>query len=188
MLVKDRRHYSRVGFFMRRIMKKTETDRDLEVNFVLGNDPALVAPLVHCLEDLARGTLAGLEKLAALGVALHEAITNALMHGNLELNSDLRESDDEAYCRLARERREQEPYAGRRAYVSARFTSGEVKFVIRDEGPGFNPKEVPDPTDPSNLSRPSGRGLLLIRSFMDHVAHNENGNEITMVKRCPAAA
>ena len=64
----------------------------------------------------------------------------------------------------------------------------EVTYVVRDEGPGFNPAELPDPTDPANAERPSGRGLLLIRTFLDSVSHNPAGNEITMVKRFHTAA
>jgi anti-sigma regulatory factor (Ser/Thr protein kinase) len=159
-----------------------------EVSFVLGNDPDLASSLVSHLEELVRGRLTGPDKLALLGVSLHEAIANAAMHGNLELSSDLRVADEEEYCRLARERREQGPYASRRVFVTARFTHADVTFVIRDEGPGFDPKQVPDPTDQCNLGRASGRGLLLIRTFMDHVAHNEKGNEITMIKRCTGVA
>ncbi len=55
-------------------------------------------------------------------------------------------------------------------------------FVVRDEGQGFDPALLPDPTDPVNLERVSGRGLLLIQTFMDRVEHNARGNEITMVK------
>ena len=56
-------------------------------------------------------------------------------------------------------------------------------FVIRDEGPGFDVTTLPDPTDPENLLKPSGRGLLLIRTFMDEATHNATGNEITLVRR-----
>ena len=56
-------------------------------------------------------------------------------------------------------------------------------FVIRDEGPGFDPRELPDPTDPTNLERPSGRGLLLMRTFMDDVSYNDDGNQVTLIKR-----
>ena len=62
-------------------------------------------------------------------------------------------------------------------------TPTEARYVIRDEGPGFDLNRVPDPTDMSNLERISGRGLLLINTFMDEVRHNKAGNEITMVKR-----
>src|SRR6266566_3168207 len=58
-------------------------------------------------------------------------------------------------------------------------TATAAQFMVRDEGPGFNPGDVPDPTDPENLERESGRGLLLMRSFMDDVQYNERGNEVT---------
>ena len=58
----------------------------------------------------------------------------------------------------------------------------------RDEGPGFDPATVPDPTDPANLEKASGRGLLLIRAYMDEVIHNRTGNQVTLVKRREASA
>ena len=70
-----------------------------------------------------------------------------------------------------------------RVYVTVRMSRVEAVFMIRDEGPGFDPASLPDPTDPANLERVSGRGLLLIQTFMDKVEHNETGNQITMVKR-----
>ncbi len=57
-----------------------------------------------------------------------------------------------------------------------------MRFVIRDEGPGFDHRKVSDPTQAENLDRVSGRGLLLIHSFMDEVSYNDRGNEITLVK------
>jgi len=63
------------------------------------------------------------------------------------------------------------------------LTKDEATFIIRDEGAGFDPNDLPDPTAPENLIRASGRGILLIRTFMDDVCFNDKGNEITMVKR-----
>jgi anti-sigma regulatory factor (Ser/Thr protein kinase) len=59
----------------------------------------------------------------------------------------------------------------------------QATITIRDEGPGFDPSSLPDPTDPENIGKISGRGLLLIRTFMDDVRFNETGNEITLVKK-----
>ena len=59
-------------------------------------------------------------------------------------------------------------------------------FTVRDEGPGFDPSKLPDPTDPANLEKISGRGLLLMRTFMDEVRFNATGNEVTMVKTNPS--
>ena len=62
-------------------------------------------------------------------------------------------------------------------------THEEAVFTIRDQGPGFDVTRVADPTSPEKLIVASGRGLLLIRTFMDEVRHNAAGNEITMTVR-----
>jgi CheY-like chemotaxis protein/anti-sigma regulatory factor (Ser/Thr protein kinase) len=155
-----------------------------ESHFLLQNDPSLISPLVGYLQ--ANLTRVGLcDEIGALRVtvALREALVNALEHGNLEVPSSLKESDEKSFHDLVEQRRRQAPYRDRRVYVTARESPAEARYVIRDEGPGFNPAALPDPTDPANLDKSSGRGLLLIRTFMDHVSHNASGNEITLVKK-----
>jgi len=155
-----------------------------ETRFVLENDTALVAPLVgHLEEQITRLKMCEPGGQILIGVALHEALTNAILHGNLELDSALREQEEKHYYQLARERRNQEPYHSRRVFVTAILNHEEAHFTIRDEGNGFDPSTLPDPTDPENLGRVHGRGLLLIQTFMDRVEHNERGNQITMIKR-----
>lgn len=155
-----------------------------ESHFILDNDPGLIPPLIgHLQDNLARLKLCDEIGRIRVSVALQEALTNAIQHGNLEVSSVLREKDDKAYYALAAERRKEKPYCLRRINVIARESTVEAVYVIRDEGPGFDPSLLPDPTDPSNLERVSGRGLLLIRTFMDEVSHNAKGNEITMIKR-----
>lgn len=155
-----------------------------EIEFVMDNEVALVPPLVnHLEENIVKMRLCEPAGMILLGVALHEALTNAIFHGNLELSSTIKEQDEKKYYAMAQERRRQQPYQDRRVHVSTRLTRNEATFIISDEGPGFDPSLLPDPTDPSNLERVSGRGLLLIQTFMDHVEHNAKGNEITMVKR-----
>ena len=112
-----------------------------------------------------------------------EALTNAVFHGNLEVGPELRARGRDAARRLGEERRRQPPYRDRRVRVTAQETPEEARYVIRDEGPGFDPFALPDPTDPAGLAAPSGRGLVLIRSFMDVVFHNQRGNEVTLIKR-----
>ena len=75
------------------------------------------------------------------------------------------------------------PYRERRVRVCERLDPDAVTYVIRDEGKGFDLSTVPDPTNPDNLLKASGRGLMLIKTFMDEVTFNGVGNEITMVKR-----
>jgi CheY-like chemotaxis protein len=154
-----------------------------ELRFVLENDTSLIPPLVSFLEDaITKVQMAEASSMILLGVALHEALTNSIFHGNLDLSSALKEENEREFYRLVEERKKTEPYASRRVYVTVSLTPGEAIFVVRDDGNGFDPAILPDPTDPSNLERVSGRGLLLIQTFMDRVEHNPRGNEITMLK------
>jgi len=91
-----------------------------------------------------------------LRVGVTEALSNAMLYGN------------------ARDPR-------KRVLVEAKVEAESVTVRVTDEGHGFDPNSVPDPTLPCNLSRPGGRGIYLIRTLMDRVEFNERGNSITMV-------
>jgi CheY-like chemotaxis protein/anti-sigma regulatory factor (Ser/Thr protein kinase) len=155
-----------------------------ESHFTLDNEPALIPPLIGYLKD-SRFRICGSDEtgLVRITLALREAVLNAMHHGNLELSSTLREGDEKQYHELTAQRKTAKPYASRRVYVAAKDTPEGSTYMIRDEGPGFDPSKLPDPLDPENMDKISGRGLLLIRTFMDEVKHNAKGNEITMVKR-----
>lgn len=152
--------------------------------FVLPNDRTATAALVSYFQDVMRvGNICDEGELIRVGTALSEAMINAIDHGNLELDSRLRDSDDPgAYSREAQRRMNEPPYEDRCVFVTSNVTSTEAVFTIRDEGPGFAPSSLPDPTDPESIMRPHGRGLMLIRTFMDAVSFNAEGNEITMYK------
>ena len=117
------------------------------------------------------------------GIALEEALLNAVYHGNLGVSSDLKLSGDGSFERVAAARRLEVPYRDRRVHVTAELTPVEGSFVVADEGPGFDVSQLPDPTDPANLEKPSGRGILFMRTFMDDVRYNPTGNCVTLVKR-----
>jgi serine/threonine-protein kinase RsbW len=90
-------------------------------------------------------------------LALEEALVNAIKHGNgLDPSKSVR-----VHCDIQTDR---------------------VYVEIEDEGPGFAPEDVPDPTLDENIERPSGRGLMLIRSFMNRVDFNDRGNCIRIEK------
>ncbi len=153
-------------------------------SFVIDNDPSMIAAVVdHLQQYISRIGPCDETARIRVAIALEESLVNAVYHGNLEISSDLRESDMTAYYALAERRRQEEPYRNRVVHVDAAISRREATFVVRDSGPGFDPSTLPDPTDPANLEKLSGRGLLLIRTFMDEVRHNASGNEITMVKR-----
>src|SRR5262249_31303404 len=90
-------------------------------------------------------------------LALEEALVNAIKHGN---NMDRAKTVRISY-RVARDR---------------------FDIVITDQGPGFDPADVPDPTAVENLERPCGRGLMLMRHYMSEVAFLDSGNAVRMCK------
>jgi len=179
---------------VRRVLGVSARQRDLsrlmgrlarsDCEFVLENDSALFGPLVSYFQDaLGHLGLCGDADRTRVGVALEEALCNALYHGNLEVGSELRDEDDRAYHEVVQERIHQVPYCERRISVRAELSPEKALFVIRDEGPGFDPDSLPDPTDPENLERASGRGILLMRTFMDGVEFNDLGNAVTLLKQ-----
>ncbi|MEQ8788995.1 MAG: response regulator [Pirellulaceae bacterium] len=153
--------------------------------FCIDNDDAVIPVLVSHVQQYAAAMCDDDETESfRLGVALHEALRNAIEHGNLELNSRLRADGSDEYYEMAQRRRREPPFCHRRVWIEA-YESGDVsRYVIRDEGPGFDRTLVNyDPCDPANIAKPSGRGLFLIHTFMDEVAFNDTGNEITMTRR-----
>jgi serine/threonine-protein kinase RsbW len=128
------------------------------IEFELPSDISLMNGVLHYL----------IERVAALGVikpdtsnlfiALDEAFVNAVKHGNRH-----------------------DPH--KIVHITADLSPKEARFSIEDEGEGFNIAEIPDPRDPANLFKTSGRGVLLIYNIMDEVEYNERGNRLTMVKR-----
>ncbi|MGC1275230.1 MAG: response regulator [Planctomycetaceae bacterium] len=156
-----------------------------ESRFRLGYEPHGPSALVnYCQDALRMMRVCNDADLVRVGTALGEAIVNAVEHGNLELDSELREQDDgRAYANLREQRLTESPYKDRHVDVVLRLTRVEAVFTVRDEGRGFNPELLSDPTDPQSLMRPYGRGLMLIRTFMDRVWFNDKANEITMIKR-----
>jgi serine/threonine-protein kinase RsbW len=93
-----------------------------------------------------------------LFVALDEAFVNAVKHGN---KNDL--------SKLVK--------------ITAGLSPNEAAFTVEDEGEGFDIREIPNPCDPENLFRASGRGVLLIYNIMDEVEYNAQGNRVKMIKR-----
>jgi CheY-like chemotaxis protein/anti-sigma regulatory factor (Ser/Thr protein kinase) len=152
-----------------------------QIAFVLENELSLIGPTIeHLQENLP--SWSDRDRLQ-IGMALDEALVNAMHHGNLEVESSLREGEnDQKYYDTIRERRTSAPYCHRRVRIEAEFSDHHICVQISDDGPGFDPDAVPDPTAEENLHRASGRGLFLIRSFMDQVAYNKIGNQITMTK------
>lgn len=148
--------------------------------FVLENDHSLIGPLIDHLQNHLP-SWSDRDRLQ-IGMAMDEALVNAMHHGNLEVSSCMREDEGNSYYDLLRQRRCKQPFCERRVKLEVEFSDQHICVQISDDGPGFDPCSVADPTEGHNVLKVSGRGLFLIRSFMDQVAHNQCGNQITMTK------
>lgn len=94
----------------------------------------------------------------AMHLAVEEALVNAIKHGN---QNDV----------------------SKKVNVVYKLSPTQLHIQITDEGAGFDPNDVPDPTDEENLEIPSGRGLMLMHSFMTSVKFNAKGNQVVMEKQ-----
>ena len=111
--------------------------------------------------DLQRSGLNG-DTCFAVKLALEESLVNAVRHGN-RLDPALH------------------------VHIQYCINDRGITICVRDEGPGFDPADIPDPTPPENLTKPTGRGIMLMRAYMDSVTYSPRGNEVTMIKRRPAS-
>ncbi|MGA2257496.1 MAG: response regulator [Thermoguttaceae bacterium] len=160
-----------------------------QFTFFLENDLSLIEALV----DLMQGIVDGVQLCDPLGrirvgMALEQALHNAIYWGNLEITlDDIEEAREQLLMGrnldLVEQRRTKMPYCERRVRVHARIGPEEACFVVRDEGRGFNVPAGPGSNHPGDLEKGGGRGLVLMRAFMDEVTYNDAGNEVTMIKR-----
>ena len=154
-----------------------------ESAFLLDSDPNLIMALMRLIQEELDGmSLCDPAGRVQVGIALQEALTNALFHGNLEVSTELRQHDEREFDELAERRRGLEPYRSRRIRVQIQLDRDAARFVIGDDGPGFDTSLFDRPIQPEDLARIGGRGLLLIRTFMDQVTFNAAGSQISMVK------
>lgn len=155
----------------------------------LGNDASLIDPMVDLVQQtVARARLCDSGGQLRIGVALREALLNALLHGNLEIPLDHMDDAREQLLRqrdlpIRPDKPDQRAFLDRRIFVNVRISTEEARFMIRDEGPGFDVSAVPSSWEPGGLEQQGSRSLSLIRAFMDEVIYNEAGNEVTLVKR-----
>ena len=139
----------------------------------------LQAEMIHGFTEASSVVNRVLQKLQAEGysqqdsfavrLAMEEAIVNAIKHGN--------RNDPTKHVCISYELRAATPRPEAKCIV----------IEIEDQGSGFRPDEVPDPTASENLEHPNGRGLMLMQRFMNWVRYNEQGNRVTMCRYCSCA-
>jgi serine/threonine-protein kinase RsbW len=120
-----------------------------------------IAEAATAADEVARRLGLSEEALFGLDLAVREAVTNAVLHGNKQ-------------------------NAALPVEITFADTGAQLVVTVRDRGTGFDPTGVADPTDPANLLKASGRGILFMRNFMDEVEwtrHPEGGTVVRMKKR-----
>lgn len=138
----------------------SDVDPQNEATYCECRFPSCLESVPATQEDiLRRATECGFSatEVFAIKLALEEALTNAVKHGNA--------------C---------DP--GKQVTVRYAVTPDTLVVIVRDEGPGFTPAEVPDPTTPERLGVPSGRGIMLLRAYMDEVEYRDQGREVRFAK------
>ena len=159
----------------------------LDATFYLENDPECIPPVVDYVQQLVGGLELSdeMERLRT-GVALEEALVNALCHGNLELTTDdLDGSRADGRSRLSdlvAQRRSQQPYCDRRIVLEIHVTNNSASFVIRDSGQGFDKISAFRSMEKGCFDNGNGRGVALMNMLMDEVTYNEEGNQLTLIK------
>ena len=131
--------------------------QDGSVEFVIPSDLNEGRYIQEIIESQLRQHQYEDKEVFGIRLALDEAIVNAIKHGN---QMDPAKRVRVRYCILA-----------------DRF-----EVVVTDEGPGYNPSDIPDPLADENLERPSGRGLFLMRHYMNEIVVHPPGNRLTLSK------
>jgi serine/threonine-protein kinase RsbW len=124
---------------------------------IIPSDPVRARQVQEDVEQALKANEYEEKEVFGIKLALEEAMVNAIKHGNqLDLN--------------------------KRVHIKYHVSRDRFEIHIKDEGPGFNPEEVPDPMAPENLERECGRGLLLMRHYMTEVEYHPPGNAVSMVR------
>lgn len=132
-----------------------------EVVLEFPSDITLVPILEAVVSRIASDLRFDKDTVEQIAISVIEAGMNAIKHGN---KYDVKKT---VHCHF---RIDPETYT----------------IIIRDEGPGFDPNRIADPLSEQGLLKDSGRGLFMIRAYMDDVYYNENGTQITMMKKLPS--
>jgi serine/threonine-protein kinase RsbW len=121
------------------------------------SDPAEARVVQEDIERQLRQNQFSDKEIFCIKLALEEALVNAIKHGN-------------CFDRT------------KKVHIAYSVHPERFDVMIRDEGTGFNPEDVPDPTAVENLERPCGRGLMLMRHYMNEVAFSPDGNSVAMTR------
>ena len=154
-------HFSAIGRTLTSSEDNVKVDRrSFEASLQIPSQVGFITPVVERIVRKLRKSQCIPGKETAVRTALYEALANAVTHGN---HGDARKT----------------------VRVRCRYQADTcVSIIVSDEGKGFDPSAVPDPTRPENLESEHGRGIFLMKAYMDEVRYEKGGTEVHLVKRC----
>lgn len=126
------------------------------------------------------------EELGWLKIVLFELVLNAIEHGNLKLTEYKNNSefyDSEEYWKIFNERMMSEEYGNKEVVVECDVNEDEIRITVQDEGDGFDTTSIQKPVSDETVSKPSGRGIALVRMNVDKLMYNYKGNAVTIIKK-----
>ena len=136
----------------------TATEPNYPASMLIASEPAEARRVQEAIEEALKAQQFTEQEIFCIRLAVEEALVNAMKHGN----------------RMDRSKKIQ---------VSYRVHADQFEVLIADEGCGFDPSDVPDPTADENLERPCGRGLMLMRHYMTEVCFSRCGTSVRMSKQ-----
>jgi len=145
---------------------------------ILPSDPDLIPAVSVYLLSLVEANPEAARKVA-VELAIDEALSNAIYHGNLEVPSRLKSEDFERFYELASERMHKEPYSSRVVDVQYKLDSDGLEVIIEDEGQGFDWRKFAE-NSAGDSDFPHGRGLVMMREFTSRIEFNEKGNRVAL--------
>lgn len=130
-----------------------------EYKLVLASEVENVEKVEELTERISKMMKFSADECDSIAIAVTEAVNNAIIHGN-----------------------KQDPQ--KRVYLNISVENNTLKVIVKDEGKGFNLEGLPDPLDPENLLKESGRGIFILKSLMDDVSFvfSRNGTTLTLTK------
>jgi len=129
--------------------------RGSNMDLILDSHPKNIAEVEPFVNQVVQQFEIGDEMFGNMLISLTEAVSNAIIHGN-------------------------EAKASKKVWISTHCAANKICFCIKDEGRGFNPERLPDPTAPENILTPGGRGVFLMKQLSDTVAYSDNGTQVQL--------
>ena len=189
MLTSTIRHVLELGKNAKIDSRTHELLSSLQFELSIENDEALIPGILQLVRQRVSEMLAPDKVLLLqIEVALEHALQNAIYHGNLDFAQHAGvEFDRASRMREAKILRNQKPYHTRRVTMVMRLNREEMKFMIKDDGDGFDVKEVSSLGLSQSLRGDFGQGLFLMWAFMDKVVFDKTGSTVTLTKLVPSA-